>query len=314
MPLHSQAVKFLADVAAENRPAWNEMPLDEARAIFDGMEAVYGVGPQLDRVEDLVTPDSISLRLYQKSATAKAGVVMFFHGGGFVLGSIQSHDTLCRRLASQSGLTVVSVDYRLAPENVFPAAFDDCYRSTEFVVGNADELNVDGSRVIVAGDSAGGGLAAAVSLKAGDSRQLTIQGQVLIYPVLDTNFKTHSYSRFSTDFGLTRGTMMWFWDSYLRGNSSQKAEPTEPYAAVLKSEDFGPFPPTYLQLAEYDVLYDEGWDFANRLKQADVPVTVQKYDGMLHGFVHFSEPFDDAKRAISDAAAAMKTLAGADGI
>lgn len=304
MPLHPQAARFLADVAAQNRPAWNELPIDEARTIFDGMKDVYGIGPELDRIEDLETPDSIPLRLYQKSADTTAPVVMFFHGGGFVLGSIDSHDAMCRRLAFESGLTVVSVGYRRAPEHVFPAAFDDCYRSTEFVVGNAEELNVDGSRVVVAGDSAGGGLAAAVCLKAADYGQLSICGQVLIYPVLDTNFRTESYSKYSTDFGLTRGTMMWFWNCYLVGTEQKEAEQAEPYAAVLQSDEFATFPPTHIQLAEFDVLKDEGLEFARRLQESGVPVTQKLFEGMLHGFAHFSEPFDDAKTAMSDAAAA----------
>ncbi|MEP3479654.1 MAG: alpha/beta hydrolase [Fuerstiella sp.] len=304
MPLHSQSVQFLAAAAAKNSPGWNELPLDDARSIFDGMTDAFGVGPELDRVEDLVTPDSLPLRLYQKSAEAVCPVVMFFHGGGFVLGSIESHDTLCRRLAFESGLTIVSVDYRLAPEHVFPAAFDDCYRATEFVVGNAVELQVDGSRIVVAGDSAGGGLAAAVSLKASEIGQLSICGQVLIYPVLDHNFKTRSYSEFSTDFGLTRGTMMWFWNCYLHGKQQGQVANVEPYAAVLQSDSFESLPQTYIQLAEYDVLYDEGKEFARRLEDDGVPVTVQQFDGMLHGFVHFSEPFDDSKRAIREAAMA----------
>lgn len=309
MPLHPQAAQFLAATAAENPPAWNELPLDEARSVFDGLTDAFGVGPELERVEDVVTPDSTSLRLYQKSADTVAPVVMFFHGGGFVLGSIESHDVLCRRLAFESGLTVVSVNYRLAPEHVFPAAFDDCYRATEFVVGNATELRVDGTRVVVAGDSAGGGLAAAVSLKASEIGQLSIRGQVLIYPVLDTNFKTQSYSEYSTDFGLTRGTMMWFWNCYLTGNKQNDSVDAEPYAAVLKADCFKALPETYIQLAEYDVLQDEGREFAKRLKSDGVSVTVQQFDGMLHGFVHFSEPFDDSKLAIRDAAKACLRLA-----
>lgn len=306
MPLHPQAAKFLAAAAAENAPAWNELPLDEARTIFDGLTDAYGIGPELERVEDFVTQDSTALRLYQKSADVVAPVVMYFHGGGFVLGSIESHDTLCRRLAFESGLTVISVGYRLAPEHVFPAAFDDCYRATEFVVGNANELRVDGSRVVVAGDSAGGGLAAAVALQASELGQGAICGQVLIYPVLDNNLKTGSYSEYSTGFGLTRGTMAWFWNCYLNGEKVGAANEAEPYAAVLKSDRFDTFPMTHIQVAEYDVLHDEGLDFASRLQQAGISVTVQKFDGMLHGFVHFSEPFDDSKRAIQDAAQACQ--------
>lgn len=309
MPLHLQSVQFLAAAVENNSPAWSELPLDEARSVFNGMKDTFGVGPELDRVEDLVTLDSLPLRLYQKSAEAVAPVVMFFHGGGFVLGSIESHDTLCRRLAFESGLTVVSVDYRLAPEHVFPAAFDDCYRATEFVVGNAVELRVDGNRVVVAGDSAGGGLAAAVSMKAGEIGQLSICGQVLIYPVLDHNFKTQSYSKFSTDFGLTRGTMMWFWNCYLNGGKQGQAVDVEPYAAVLQSDSFESLPPTYIQLAEFDVLHDEGKEFARRLESDGVAVTVQQFAGMLHGFVHFSEPFDDSKRAIREAAMACLRFA-----
>ena len=302
MSLHPQAAQFLAISATQNPVPWNELPLEEARRTFDRLTHVFGIGPDLQRVEDFVTPDSTRLRLYQKSAVHIAPVVMYFHGGGFVLGSIESHDTLCRRLAFESGLTVISVDYRRAPEHVFPAAFDDCYRATEFVVGNSDELNVDATRIVVAGDSAGGGLAAAVALKASECNQLTIRGQVLIYPVLDYNFKTSSYSKYATNFGLTRGTMMWFWKCYLLGNQSDVPATAEPYAAVLQSDSFHTWPKTHIQLAEYDVLHDEGQDFAERLANAKVPVSVKTFGGMLHGFVHFSEPFDDSKVAICDAA------------
>lgn len=304
MPLHPQAAQFLEDTAAKNPPAWNELPVEEARMTFEGLTDAFGIGPELERVEDLVTPDSTILRLYQKSANAVAPVVMFFHGGGYVLGSIESHDTLCRRLAFESGLTVISVGYRRAPEHAFPAAFDDCYRATEFVVGNAAELRVNGQRVVVAGDSAGGGLAASVALKASDIGQLSICGQVLIYPVLDNNFETGSYSKYATDFGLTRGVMMWFWNCYLTGQPQGDSAKAEPYAAVLQSDTFNTFPPTHIQLAEYDVLHDEGREFALRLSNSDVTVSVRRFDGMLHGFVHFSEPFDDSELAIRDAAEA----------
>lgn len=290
MPLHPQSQAFIDSLAEQTPPSWQELGVKEAREVFDSFEPMYGDAPAVERVEDHVTPDGIRTRLYVNQAdsneTESPPVMMFFHGGGWVLGSIETHDALCRRMAVHSGCAVVSVDYRRSPENAFPGPVDDCYAATEFVATRAGDLGLDASRLAVAGDSAGGHLATCVAIKSRDQSGPPISVQVLLYPVIQPDFETDSYNAFAEGYGLTRASMQWFWQNFL-GHQHPSPASVPSQMAMLAG-----LPAAIVLTAEYDVLRDEGASYANQLKQAGVDVRHRQADGMLHGFLHFAGLFD----------------------
>ncbi len=211
--------------------------------------------------------------------TAALGAIAFFHGGGWVLSNIDGHDSLARRLANRTGAIVMSVEYRLAPEHPFPAPHDDCWAATTWLAAHAEDLGGDPSMIGVAGDSAGGNLAAGVALRARDEG-LALALQVLIYPCIDTDFERPSMIENGSGYFLNTSDMVWFWDHFV---------PTElrsnPYAVPMRADDVAGVAPTLVQTAEFDPLRDEGEAWATRLADAGVPVEVTRYDGVVHGFV-----------------------------
>jgi acetyl esterase len=217
-------------------------------------------------------------------------VVVFFHGGGWVVGSIASHDALCRRMCNESGCIFVSVAYRLAPEHKFPAAVDDSFAATEWVARHAAKFGGDPSRISVCGDSAGGNLAAVVALLARDRGGPRIAYQVLIYPITDYLPDTDSYRRNGDEYFLTRTTIKWFWDHYLNA----EAEGQQWTASPLRAQDLSTLPPALVLVAEFDPLLDEGLAYADRLEQAGVPVERMICEGQIHGFVRRLDTFDGA--------------------
>jgi acetyl esterase/lipase len=295
--LHPQVRSYLDAVAALNRPAWETMPPAESRELFASFKAAFGEGPQLHRVEDRVIAENVPVRVYTPSAEDDLPVVVYYHGGGWVLGNLDTHDPLCRRLARETNCVVVAVDYRLAPDAKFPAAFDDCFAATAYVSQHADEFNVDPTRLVVAGDSAGGNLAAAVAIRAAEVGSPAILAQVLIYPVVEPNYETDSYLAHAEGFGLSRGTMMWFWEQYL-----VEEDIANPYAVPSAATNLDKLPPAHFVTAEHDVLLSEGESYANRLQDAGIPTTMRQYTGMIHGFVQLSGVFDVGRQAISDLA------------
>lgn len=298
MALHPESELFLAAVAARNARAWYDMPLGEARDTFDHL-GVFGDGPDLFRVAESQTPTGVSLRVYQPDTTPDETTVVYFHGGGWVLGNIETHDALCRRIAAAARVNVVSVDYRCAPDHACPAALEDCLEATRLVVQDAPSLGLASSRVVVAGDSAGGNLACGVAMRCRDAG-VSLAGQVLIYPVVSPNFSTPSYQDLYDGFGLTRQTMMWFWEQYLQGSQAG------PYVDLLSQEaDHADLPPSFVMIAEYDVLRSECETLAQTLVESGNQVTSRTYAGLLHGFVHFSEAFPSGVAAIADIAAAI---------
>jgi acetyl esterase len=218
------------------------------------------------------------------------------------LGDRDTHDALCRRLANRASSIVVSVEYRRAPENKFPTPLEDCFAASCFVAENAHLWQGDAGRLAVAGDSAGGNLAAAVAIMARDRGGPAIQFQLLLYPVLQKDFETRSYRAYAEGYGLTRGAMEWFWRQYLRDDNDAQ----NPYAAPLRTEDPSRLPPTHVVTAEYDVLRDVGHAIAGRLREAGVPTTDEQYQGMIHGFTHFSGVFDIGQQSLDDAAAVLR--------
>ena len=296
--LHPQAQAFLDGLAENPAPGWNELSPDEGREGFASLTELFGQGPDLAAVENSMARGKVPIRIYRPHGDGPFPAIVYFHGGGWVLGDLDTHDALCRRLASEAESIVVSVDYRRSPETVYPGARDDCYTATEFVFRHATELQIDVSRILVAGDSAGANLAASVSQLARDSRDFTISQQVLIYPVLDHRCCTESYEEFAEGFGLTRTAMRWFWDQYAAAETKREDGLVSP----LLADDLRGLPPTHIVTAEYDVLRDEGEQYADRLRQAGVPTTHQRYDGMIHGFIHFSGLFDTGSQAIREIA------------
>lgn len=281
------------------------MTTQQSRELYTSMTDLFETGPELARVENLITTQNVPLRLYQAERSDEVTpTVLYFHGGGWVLGDLDSHDTLCRRLAAESGLIIVSVDYRRAPEAVYPAALEDCLAAVAYITEHGHELGVDGSKLIVAGDSAGGNLAAAVCLRmrdpATDTAPSPMIGQLLIYPALNTNFDNPSYSEFSEGFGLTREIMMWFWDQYLGTQSPDQ------FAAPALADSLKGLPPTHIITAEYDILRDEGEEFAERLMAAGVETSHIRYDGMLHAFMHFTGAINVGREAVNDAAEVLR--------
>lgn len=301
MTLTIQARSFLAAVAEQNLAPWQDLPPTVSRERFNSYTDLFGVGPELETVANHTIADNIRVRLYQSQCSQSAPAVMYFHGGGWVIGNIDTHDSLCRRLAKFSDCHIISVDYSLSPEARFPTALNECHAATQHVVEHASDFGIIADRVAVAGDSAGGNLAAAVALKSIRQSHPLIRLQVLIYPVIARAFDTESYLQFAEDHGLSRATMQWFWRQYM-GDQAETDLASPELADSLEG-----LPTAHLVTAEYDVLRDEGEAYAARLQNAGVPTTTRRYDGNLHGFLHFAGVFDDGITATQDVAEVLKS-------
>jgi acetyl esterase len=241
---------------------------------------------------------SMGLRIYTPLGEGPFPLIVFFHGSGFVVCSLDTHDGMCRNLCAGTGCLVVSVDYRLAPEHKFPAAPDDCLAATRWAVANAGGLGADPGRVLVAGDSAGANLAAVTALRIRDEGGPRLLGQLLIYPVTDYYEPgTPSMVENAEGFGLTRAGMIWFWNHYLADASHGK----HPHASPFRAADLAGLPPALVVTAEYDPLRDEGESYAERLLQAGVPTEMKRWDGMNHGFFFWPGVVDRAGDAMDEA-------------
>jgi acetyl esterase len=236
-------------------------------------------------------------------------VVVFFHGGGWTIGSVADYDPIARRIANATGALVVSVDYRLAPEAPHPAAVDDCWAATAWVAANAAELGGDRTRLAVMGDSAGGNLAAVVAQRAARECGPAIALQVLIYPVTDSDFDTPSYRANGEDFLLGRTQMAWFFDCYTRGGSD-RADPTISAGRVADLAELAGLAPAVVITAEYDPLRDEGEAYAAALRAAGVEVTQSRYDGMIHGFFGLGALLDAGSEAVVEVGRAVRATFG----
>ncbi len=244
--------------------------------------------------------EDLALRVYQPDGDRRRGALVYFHGGGWVIGDLDSHDETCRRLCQGAGVTVIAVHYRRAPETTYPGAVEDCYAATRWVAEHAAELGVDASRIAVGGDSAGGNLAAAVALMARDRGGPALCFQLLIYPVTAADFSTASYAENGTGYLLSRRGMEWFWDQYVPDLKQRH----EPYAAPLQGS-LENLPPALVQTAEFDPLRDEGEAFARALKQAGVDTRLTRYDGLIHGFFGMQDAVAAARPALDEAVAAL---------
>jgi acetyl esterase len=304
VPLDPQARALLDQLEALDAPAMSQRTPAEARAGYAVMATLAGPAEEPVPTDDRFVPGSggdIPVRIYRPDSDKPLPVVVYFHGGGWVIGDIASHDTTCQRLAAGVPALVVSVDYRLAPEHRFPAAVEDCDAATAWVWAHASEFGGDPSRLAVAGDSAGGNLAAVVARHARDADGPPIAFQLLVYPGTDMTRSLPSHTENGTGYLLDSDTMSWFLDNYL-GNG----DPRHPDASPLLADDLSGLPPALVVTAEFDPLRDEGEAYADRLRQAGVPVTMSRYDGMIHGFYGLDSVFDAAKKATAETVAALR--------
>lgn len=244
----------------------------------------------------------IPIRIYTPMGDGPFPLLVFFHGGGWVVCNLDTHDNVCRNLANAAGCVVVSVDYHLAPEYKFPAAPEDCYVATQWVAANASHLNGDASRIAVGGDSAGGNLAAVVALMACDQGGPPLVFQLLIYPVTDATGSSPSMIENADGYGLTQKDMLWFTNHYLNNEDEQR----NPLVSPLLAPNLDGLPPALIITAEYDPLRDEAELYAQCLKDAGVPVTMTRYNGAIHGFV--SRPFDLGKKALRECSDALQGI------
>ena len=301
MPLDPQA-KAALDLRAGAPPIESLTPT-QARAQFDAAPRLPG--PDVAKVEDLRVPGDgveVPVRVYTPSADGPVGALVWLHGGGWVLGSIETTDATCRALANQAQCVVVSVEYRLAPEAKFPLPLDDAFAATAWTVEHAAALGVDPGAVAVGGASAGGNLAAAVTLIARDRGGPALAHQLLVYPAVGSDDSSESFRDNGEGYGLDRTTMDWYWRHYVRDD----VDAANPLAAPLLAEDLSGLPPALIITAEYDPLRDDGEAYAGRLQRAGVETTCSRYDGMIHGFFSAGAPVDRTWDAIAEATTALR--------
>lgn len=305
MPLDPQSRFLLDQLAARGGPALHELAVPAARQAFEALRLPVP-GEAVAAIEELRLPGpagAVPARLYlPEGVPAPSAALVYFHGGGWVIGSPDTHENLCRALANRSGARVFSLDYRLAPEHPWPAAVEDCYAATCHVAEQGAALGVDGARLAVAGDSAGGNLAAVVALLARERGGPRLRHQVLIYPVTDHDFERASYRENGDGYFLTTEAMRWFWDHYL----PDRARRDDWRAAPLRAEKLAGLPPATIVTAEYDPLRDEGEAYAARLREAGVSVSLRRYEGQIHGFVSMLDLLDAGRRAADEIGAALR--------
>jgi acetyl esterase len=308
--LDPQARAFLDQLAASGQPQLHEMPPAAAREAATGLTAQLGGPPEeVAEVRTLAIPGpggTIPARLYIPAGTKPLPALVYYHGGGFVIGSLDGWDPVMRSLANASGCAVVSVDYRLAPEHKFPAAVDDAYAALTYVAREAASLGIDPARIAVGGDSAGGNLAAVVSILARDGNGPKIAFQLLVYPTTEQNYERSSFKKYGENHFLSIDMMHWFIGHYTTPETigDWRVQP-------LKAESLRNLPPAHIIVAECDPLHDEGEAYGERLRAEGGTATFVRYAGMIHGFFTFPAALDQGRQAIVDAGAALRAALGA---
>ena len=307
--LHPEVRTLLEKADAMGAPPVSSLTAVEARALR-GPQVEWQGGERvaLARVEDvrIAGPGGdIPIRVYASGEGVGRVALVYLHGGGFVLGNLETHDAVCRALAKESGAVVVAVDYRLAPEHRFPAGLEDAYAATLWVVGNAERLGIDAGRVVVSGDSAGATLATVIAMRCRDRGGPVLAGQLLVYPVTDvSSFETGSYRECAQGYALTKATMEWFGEQYV----GSREEARDPEASPLLAKDLSGLPRTLVMTAEFDPLRDEGESFAERLTEAGVDVRLSRYAGMIHGFFCMRRDLSVSHEAIAEAAEFVRSV------
>jgi acetyl esterase len=290
MPLDSEAAELLSVLKRMGLPMMHGVPLDESRRMMEELSLLTRPRP-VGFVGDRMIPGpagDIPVRIYKPDdGAALVPIVVFFHGGGFVMGSLNCYDALCRDFCMDAHAVVVSVAYRLAPEHKFPAAPDDCLSATRWVEAHAPAIGGDGNRIVVAGDSAGGNLAAVTALRAGDEGAPRLSGQLLIYPTTDNRrYELPSHHEFAdcADSFISLGDVKWSQDNYLK----EESDASNPLASPLRAPSLRGLPPALVITAECDPLRDEGERYAARLREAGVSALLTRYSGVFHGFLQMS--------------------------
>jgi len=307
---HPEIAGLLEQMGATPAPGLTSLSPDGARAftkqMFPDPEEPTPVGDVMD-LEIGELGNEFGIRVYVPEGEGPFSTLLYFHGGGWVLGDIDSYDETCRRFVDETGAMVVSVDYRLAPEHQFPTPLNDCYTAAEWVVNNAESMQIDENNIAIGGDSAGANLAAAVTLLARDRGGPEFTHQVLIYPVTDYAFDTDSYEENADGYLLTKDDMETFWNQYL----PNKIDGKNPYASPLQARNLADLPPATVVTCGFDPLRDEGAAYAHRLSKAGVEVNYINYDDAIHGIVQMVvepmiltravELIDDVSTDLSDA-------------
>jgi acetyl esterase len=303
MALDEATSGFLAQMAAPGAKALHEMTPEEARGMGPMLKGLYGSGPEMKAVEDVrvrVEGGDILVRVLTPTESPR-GVLVYYHGGGWVIGAIDEFDTLGRILAERTGLTTLLVDYRLAPEHRYPTAVDDSWAALQWAQANRSSLAPSGGPLVVAGDSAGGNITAVLTQRAKAAGGPAIDLQVLVYPVTDADVDNESYTDPANQLMLSRDSMVWFWDHYAPDPASR----AQPDASPIKATDLSGLPPAVVLTAEHDVLRDEGEAYARRLAWAGVPVQHRRFDGQMHGFFTMVNVLPGSAAAIDHLVAAI---------
>ncbi len=306
MSLAPEIKAFLEAGAAAGLPQVWEVPVDVIRKNTQSRPALAGPVEPVHEIVNRYIPGptaDLPIRIYRPTSASNAPAIVYFHGGGWVLNFLDIYDASLARLANQSGATIISVNYQKAPEHPFPIPFDDCYATLLWVIANAAELNIDPTKIGVAGDSAGANLASGVALKARD-KKIALAFQLLIYPCNDRNFDTESYIKNATGYGLSTQAMQWFWDQYLQGSQHD----SNPYAIPMCASSFSGVAPAIIITAQYDPLISDGEKYAALLERDDVSVIYTEYAGMIHGFFTNMAVTPTAREAIDAVAVEITKL------
>lgn len=306
MSLAPEIKAFLEAGAAAGLPQVWEAPVDVIRKNTQSRPALAGPVEPVHEIVNRYIPGptaDLPIRIYRPTSASNAPAIVYFHGGGWVLNFLDIYDASLARLANQSGATIISVNYQKAPEHPFPIPFDDCYATLLWVIANAAELNIDPTKIGVAGDSAGANLASGVALKARD-KKIALAFQLLIYPCNDRNFDTESYIKNATGYGLSTQAMQWFWDQYLQGSQHD----SNPYAIPMCASSFSGVAPAIIITAQYDPLISDGEKYAALLERDGVSVIYTEYAGMIHGFFTNMAVTPTAREAIDAVAVEITKL------
>ena len=309
MALDPQAEAFLKQAADAGAPPLESLTVSQAREFLRTLFGPQGEREPIKRVEDRVVDAGgarLPIRIFTPEGAGPLPILVFFHGGGWVLGDCESYDTPCRALANAAGCIVISVEYRLAPEHKFPTAPEDCYAAMLWTVRNAPSLGGDPTRMAIGGDSAGGNLTAVVAQMARDRGAPALLLQVLIYPVTNHALDTASYRANADGYLLTKAAMEWFWNHYLQ----EARDGTQPYASPLRATNFANLPPALLITAEYDPLRDEGAAYGIKLREAGVRVVHSDYPGMIHGFFSLGQVFRQTRELHGQISAELRRVFG----
>ena len=309
MPLDPVLKSFLDQMASAPGPKmWDMSPTDARQAFVALLQLAGPKDVPIGKTENVSVPGpkgAIPVRLYSPVAAGSEAlpVLIYYHGGGFVIGDLDTHDGLCRLFANEAGCRVVAVHYGLAPERKFPSAVDDAFAALTWVESSAARLGIDANRIAVAGDSAGGALAAVVAQMAKQNGSPKLVMQMLLFPVTQIGGDTSSLREFAVGYFLEKKTLDWFFGHYLTAT----ADTSDPRISPLRAKDVSNLPQAYFMLGGYDPLHDEGLQYAEKLRAAGVPVTVADYGDMVHCFIYLQTILPQAREAVDAAARALRT-------